>query len=176
MNVSYKGITKSVPPGVQAKLDRKFQKLSKLLEKRGERQAHVVVTEQRNRMKAEVTIQFHDHQLVGIATETELFTALSEAMAKIEAQAVKQRDKWREKTRRHAPPKGLAGIAASSEVEPAQRIYRAKKVSKPITLEEAVLALDGKKKLPYVAFNDVTTGSLSVLVRRDDGHLDLIEG
>jgi len=39
MNVSYKGMKQELPPRMQSKLDAKFAKLSKLLEKRGEKEA-----------------------------------------------------------------------------------------------------------------------------------------
>src|SRR5271168_4691292 len=100
MNVSYKGIQKALAPKLQEKLDAKFGKLSKLLEQRGPKEAHVVVASERGRQKAEVTMQFYGHPLVGMASDTDVFTAVWEALDKLEAQAVKQRSKWREKQRR----------------------------------------------------------------------------
>jgi putative sigma-54 modulation protein len=181
MNVSYKGLKTALPAPIQARLDRKFAKLSKLLEKRGEREAHVVVTAQKGLHRAEITIQFYDHQLVGLATHADPFLALSEAIQKIEAQAVKQREKWREKGRRGASPKtaaaSLAGVSASSDQEKAQRVYRVRGgAGKPVTLDEAMIQIDGKKKLPYVSYVDAESGKTSVLIRRADGHFDLIEG
>ena len=64
MNVTYKGVPQTLSPKVQAKIDSKFGKLSKLLEKRGEREAHVIVKEERGKIQAEITVQFYDHQLV----------------------------------------------------------------------------------------------------------------
>jgi ribosomal subunit interface protein len=79
MNVSYKGIKQELAPRIQTKIDAKFAKLSKLLEQRGEREAHVVVTQERHLYHAEVTVQFYDHQLVAIESDGELFTALNAA-------------------------------------------------------------------------------------------------
>ncbi len=95
MKVSYKGIKQELPAKLQSKLDTKFGKLSKLLEKRGELEAHVVVTTVRHLHKAEVTIQFYEHQLVGIGSDADLFMALSEALEKLETQAVKNRSTLR---------------------------------------------------------------------------------
>src|SRR4051812_37903702 len=103
MNVSYRGIKQELPPKIQAKLGAKFAKISKLLEKRGEKEAHVIVTTERHLNHAEITVQFYDHQLVGIGSDADLFTALSEALEKLEGQALKARDKWREKNRRDSP-------------------------------------------------------------------------
>src|ERR1700719_164930 len=100
MKISYKGMHGELPSKLQEKLDTKFAKLSKMVEQRGEKEAHVVVTSERHLHNAEITMQFHDHQLVGIGSDADLFTALSEALEKLEKQAVKLRAKWREKTRR----------------------------------------------------------------------------
>src|SRR5208282_1010749 len=44
MNVIYRGIGKELSPKMQEKLSAKFAKISKLVEKRGEKEAHVVVS------------------------------------------------------------------------------------------------------------------------------------
>ena len=184
MNVSYNGIKQQLSPPMQKKLDAKFAKLSRLLEQRGERAAHVVVRQERHAHHAEVTIQFYDHQLVGIGTDQDLFTALTAALAKLEAQAVKQRDKWREKHRREGRPAadgasaasaaGTKGRSAPNGGAPVPRVFRVKdERRKPITLDEALLLID--KNRDYLVYRDAEKETLSVLVRRRDGHFDLIE-
>jgi putative sigma-54 modulation protein len=175
MNVSYKGLRQELPPKIRSKLDAKFAKLSRLLERRGEKEAHVVVREERHLKQAEITIQFYDHKLVGEGSEPDLFSALTAALAKLEAQAVKQRGKWRERRRRDAPafsegaPGGRPGPSASKP-----RVFRvAHEPRKPITLEEAMLLLDNHRD--YLVYRDATSERLAVLVRRRDGHFDLIE-
>src|ERR1700694_3504142 len=105
MKITYTGRNADLPPKLQEKLDTKFAKLSKMLEQRGEKEAHVVVTSERHLHNAEITMQFYDHQLVGLGSDGDLFTALAEALKKRKKQAVKQRAKWREKARRSDPPK-----------------------------------------------------------------------
>ena len=140
MQVSYTGIQENLPPKLQSKLDAKFAKLSKLLDSRGEHKAHVIVSQQKRSVKAEVTVQFYDHQFVGIGTHTDTFTALSMALEKIDTQAVRQRDKWREKHRRN----GAAPVTAqASEAPPEPRVYRVSLGRrKPITLDEAMLEFE----------------------------------
>ena len=177
MNVSYKGVQQNLPAKVQAKVDTKFAKLSKLLEQRGEREAHVIVREQRGNMYAEVTIRFYDHQLVAEGKGADLFTALSIALEKLEQQAVKQRDKWREKHRRQAPlpiDGKMAPPPAKATKAVSPRVYRiTQELRKPITLEEAVLMMDRKRL--YMVYRDSSSERVSVLIRRADGHFDLIE-
>jgi putative sigma-54 modulation protein len=183
MNVSYKGMKQELPPKIQSKLDAKFAKLSKLLEKRGEKEAHVVVTNERHLHQAEVTIQFYDHQLVGVGSDGDLFKALSEALERLETQAVKQRTKWREKHRKDTPAKGEGGETTPEQPEAKRpdgkirkRVFRVNHQGerKPMTLEEALIEID--KDQDYLVYRDADKECLSVLVRRRDGHFDLIEG
>ena len=174
MNVSYKGMKQELAPKIQTKLDAKFAKLSKLLEQRGEREAHVIVTNERHLVRAEITIQFYDHQLAAEASDGDLFTALSEALLKLEKQAVKQRGKWRTTHRREAPPATPEPKEAAAPAT-AKRVYRVNhhERRKPITLEEALLLMD--KDRDYLAYRDADKERVSVLVRRRDGNFDLIE-
>jgi putative sigma-54 modulation protein len=183
MNVSYRGIKKELSPKLQEHLDAKFSKISKLLEKRGEKEAHVVVTSSNRMHKAEITMQFYGHPLVGTASDGDLFTAMNGALDKLDKQAVKNVAKYRAKKRRAAPPKqsangagALAGVMASSDGgEIAQKVFRVNHHDerKPMTLEEALLEMD--KDHDYVVYRDADHACVSVLVRRRDGHFDLIE-
>ncbi|HEY4363304.1 MAG TPA: ribosome-associated translation inhibitor RaiA [Bryobacteraceae bacterium] len=186
MNVSYKGMKQELPPKIQAKLDAKFGKLSKLLEKRGPKGAHVIVTSVRHLNKAEITVQFYDHQLVAEASDTDLATAIINAADKLASQAVKNRDKWQERrkekpaAKREAAPKKSAKAAPAAPApdarKGAQKIFRVNhhKQNKPMTLEEAMLEMDKSKD--YLVYQDSEKGRTSMLVRRRDGHFDLIEG
>jgi putative sigma-54 modulation protein len=191
MKVSYRGMQKTLPPKFQTKLDAKFSKLSKLLERRGEKEAHVVITSERHIHKSEVTIQFYDHQLVGLGADQDLFTSMSQALDKLETQAVKTRNKWREKRRdpqesaAEAPPdkpaaKAAAKIAPKPGLNQSRRQARVFTVNhhdsrKPMTLEEALIELETDAALGYLVYRDADKECVSVLVRRKDGHFDLIE-
>jgi|SRR5579862_720213 len=179
MKVSYRGAEGEFPPKLQEKLDAKFSKLSKLLERRGEKEAHVIITNERHLHKAEITIQFYDHQLVGIGADGDLFKAMSDAIEKLEKQAVKQRSKWREKKRRSDAPEPPAEPAAPAHTEAAdsRRVFRINhhQQRKPMTLEEALLELESESGRDYLVYRDADRECVSVLVRRRDGHFDLIE-
>jgi putative sigma-54 modulation protein len=196
MKISYRGITQKLPANLQEKLDTKFGKLSKLLEKRGEKEAHVVLTMERHLHHAEITLQFYDHQLVGEGADTDLYTAMSTALDKLGTQAVKQRGRWREKARRHngtgrkreeaveaAPAKSAVGKGAkptAAAVKPienasARRVFRVNHLNrrKPMTLDEAMMEMESGRE--YMVYRDSDRECVSVLVRRRDGNFDLIE-
>ena len=203
MNVSYTGMQKALAPKLQNKVDAKFAKLSKLVERKGPKEARVVVNLERHLHNAEITMQFYGHPLVGLASDADLFTALWDALEKLEAQAVKQRAKWREKLRRpEAPPepvvirtKGaktvrdnaagktrnseeLVGVVSGSDGKFSRNGVRVFRVNhhdehKPMTLDEAVLEMDPGRD--YMVYQDTGRRGVSILVRRKDGHFDLIE-
>ncbi|HLW76139.1 MAG TPA: HPF/RaiA family ribosome-associated protein [Bryobacteraceae bacterium] len=181
MKVSYRGVQQELPVKFQNKIDARFGKIARLLERRGEKEAHVMVTAERHLHHAEITLPFYDHQLIGIGADADLFTALMTALEMLEKQALKQREKWREKARRNgaghqeeaaetAPP-----AAKSVKPTPPQRVNRVtvKNRNKPMTLEEAMMEMENGRD--YFVYRDVGNECLSVLVRRRDGNIDLIE-
>ena len=202
MKVSYKGIKSGLPAILQDKLDAKFARLSKLVDGRGEKQAHVVVTSERYLHKAEITLRVHNHQLVGIGSDSDVFKAICAALARIEKQAAKEGAKWRG-TMRHSdsikvvgakdiepaaskPPSiskavrakaaaGKNGHARRNVTSPDARVFRPDQHerSKPITLEEAMLEMEDGRD--YVAYRDAEKQVVCMLIRRRDGHYDLIE-
>jgi putative sigma-54 modulation protein len=202
MKVSYTGIKSGLPAKLQEKLDIKFAKLSKLVDGRGEKQAHVVVTSERFLHKAEISMHVHNHQLVGIGSDSDVFKAISAALNRIEKQAAKEGAKWRGTLHRSdsikvvgakdavpaaskvavhrkiAPGKAATGsngqarrTAASGET----RVFRPNhhERGKPITLEEALLEMEDGRD--YVAYRDAEKQVVCMLIRRRDGHYDLIE-
>ncbi len=179
MKVSYRGVQEALSPKLQEKLDAKFSKLSKLLEKRGEKEAHVMVTKERHQINAEITLQFYDHQLVGLGSDGDLFNAMSGALEKLEKQAVKTRTKWREKARRQDIAVPVDKPAAVNGKAPAKvskgRVNRVQHLnrSKPMTLDEAVMQMEDGRE--YVVYQDSDRECLSVLVRTRNGNFDLIE-
>jgi putative sigma-54 modulation protein len=151
----------------------------------------VVITAERHLHKTEVTIPFYDHQLIGLGADADLFTSMSQALDKLEKQAVKTRDKWREKRRDTPDADGEAPAISPSQkatakpnAKPARkeaardvRIFPVNHHDrrKPMTLEEAVIELQSDASLTYMVYRDADKQCVSVLVRRQDGHFDLIE-
>jgi putative sigma-54 modulation protein len=183
MKVTYRGVHNEIPPELQEKLDAKFAKLSKLLEQRGEKEAHVMVTNERHLHHAEITLHFYDHQLVSEGSAADLFTSITLALDKLDKQAIKQRSKWRENQRRVNGAENGSKFPAE-EAPPAPPESRADKTPrvflvnhhddrKPMTLEEALLEIGANQE--YLVYRDADKECVSVLVRRRDGNFDLIE-
>jgi len=194
MKLIYSGKTKEFTPELEKKVTNKLAKLSKFIEQRGEREAHVVHQVERHLHKVVIEVNFYDHTLIGEGLDAELDTALCHAVEKLETQTVKLRNRWRD-THRDAkgvrlaketpddnfirgediPPQKPAKNGKSNGAGSRPKIFRVdyEEDRKPMTLEEAVLEMENG--LPYVVYRDSDRNCLSVLVRRADGNYDLIE-
>lgn len=179
MKITYTGRQVELAPAQLKKLESQFSKIGKLLDGRREVEAHVILSLERHLHHAEVTINYYGHQLAGLGSSADLFTAIHGAAEKLGKQAVKAREKWRDtkRTPRKAnAPAEPAPAAAEAEPEKEQRVYRVNhhEKRKPMTLDEALLEMD--KDRDYLVYRDADRDRISVLVRRRDGNFDLIEG
>ena len=176
MKITYTGRQVELAPAQLKKLEARFAKVGKLLDGRRECEAHVILSLERHLHQAEVTVNYFNHQLVGLGSGADLFNAIHSAIEKLEKQALKQRTKWRDtkRTPRKTAEQGETATAAEPETE--GRVYRVNhhQKRKPMTLEEAVLEMD--KSRDYLVYRDAETDRISVLVRRRDGNFDLVEG
>lgn len=201
MKIAYTGRQVELAPAQLKKLEARFAKIGKLLDGRRECEGHVILSLERHLHKAEVTVNYFGHQLAVAGSSADLFTAIHSAAEKLEKQAIKAREKWRDTKRapRKAPAAEPPAAAARSEAkpkskpepkakpksrpkaepepegEPEKLIYHVNQHDrrKPMTLDEAVLELDATKD--YVVYRDAGTDRVSVLLRRRDGHFDLVE-
>jgi len=180
MKITYTGRQVELAPAQLKKLEARFAKVGKLLDGREERDAHVVLSLERKTHKAEATINYYGQQLVGLGSSADLFTAINEATEKLEKQSLKARAKWRDSKRTPRKPASEAetekAVPAEAAGEPSQQIHKVKPAAKhkPMTVEEAVIEMDATKN--YLVYRDAQTDKISVLLRRKDGHFDLVEG
>ncbi|MFB3777328.1 MAG: HPF/RaiA family ribosome-associated protein [Bryobacteraceae bacterium] len=180
MRLTFTGRQEVFTPAQTKKLEAKMAKLARLMDSRGgERDARVVFTSERHLRHAEITVNVLDHPMVGEATEGDEFTALFQAVERLEKQVLKLRAKKRDTKRESKQTWEKAG--EFPEAEPGfeqasgKRIFRVNEHAgrKPMTLEEAVLELDDNRD--YIVYIDAETERVSVLLRRRDGNLDLVE-
>ena len=196
MKVIYSGKTKDFTPEMEKKIQAKLAKLGKMIEQRGEKSAQVLHRQERHLHKIEIRSNFYDHALLGTGEDADLMTAVCEAIEKLEKQIVKLRNRWRDTHRdvkvMRAQKESAAEMAPVREVAAAAPPKRTAKANgngtnanprvfrvapdgdaKPMTLEEAILVM--RRDLDYLVYRDQDRSSLSVLLRRRDGHFDLIE-
>lgn len=178
MKITYTGRQVELAPGQLKKIEAQFLKVGKLLDGREEKEAHVVLSLERHLHQAEVTVNYHNHQLVGIGSNADMITAIHSAIEKLEKQSIKVRAKWRDTKRaprKEAAPAPQEPAAEPEQQEPQRHVNRINhhERRKPMTMEEALLQLE--KGGDYIVYRDAETSRVAVLVRRRDGNFDLIE-
>lgn len=191
MKVTYTGKTKDFTPQIEKKVEEKLAKLAKMIEQRGEKEAHVCHRQERHLHKVDIKTMFYDHTLLGVGEDADIMMAVCQAIEKLEKQIVKLRSRWRDT---HRDPKttraqkesleetasteaaGISDGAALVNGKAARpKVYRVNYDDdhKPMTLEEAMLEMESNTD--YFVYRDLDRSRLSVLLRRRDGHFDLIE-
>jgi putative sigma-54 modulation protein len=185
MRITYTGRQVELAPAQLRKLEAQCVKLGKMLDgSKSECEARIVLSHERHLHKAEVTVKYHDHSMVGFADDSDLFTAIHGAIEKLEKQAIKVRAKWRESKRTPRKESVAAEPAAKLVAPPAGRNHRNgartqvhhvndQEQRRSMTLEEAIAEIAPDQD--YFTFLDPKTGAVNVLVRRRNGHLDLVE-
>jgi len=153
--------------------------------------AQVVVTREKTRFQAEVTLHARgEHFLHGEATGRDAQTALNAAIDKVERQVLKLKSKWTERKRQGISPakaaaatpqrvRGAAAFGTGLEQRDngggQMRIIRARRYEvKPMSVDEAAMEVaDGRDA--FLVFRNSSTEEINVLFRRADGNLGLIE-
>jgi putative sigma-54 modulation protein len=193
MKIIYSGKTRDFTPDLEERVSAKLNKLSKFVERRGEREVHLTHQVERHLHKIKLSMNFYDHGLVGEGADADLPTAVNHAIDKLEKQLLEARTRWRDthrdaKTVRSSKEEWETNNVAGTSlpVERGQKnaangqnrkpkVFRVNYTEdrKPMTLEEAMLELE--KDGDYCVYRDSSRNCLSVLVRRADGNFDLIE-
>jgi putative sigma-54 modulation protein len=179
-------ITATLRSLVEERLGRALRPLNE-----GAVSAQVVVTREKSQFHAEVTLHVRgEHFLHGEATGRDAQLSLNAAVDKIDRQVQKLKGKRTERTRHGVSPakeasaaprtrRGAAmfgtGLADRDNGAGQVRIIRARRYEvKPMSVDEAALEVrDGRDA--FVVFRNATTDKITVLFRRADGHLGLIE-
>jgi putative sigma-54 modulation protein len=193
MKIIYSGRPADLLPKEKTKLEGKLGKVAKIIERRGEKEVHIILSQERHLHKVEITMLVYDQSMAGAGSDGDLATAIASAIEKLEKQILKLRTKRRDTRRRQsakkpdaaaetpvAPEKGKAAKSAVktktvASAKSSPKVFRVNHQdgSKPMTLDEAKLEMmDGHD---YLVYRDAKTDKLCTLLRRGDGHLDLIE-
>lgn len=175
MRISYTGRQMEITPDLRDFTEKRLQKLSRLLRDRLD--VHVVLTAEKHRRAAEITLKFRDHVLVALEETSEAQESIGRALVKLERQALRFFEKRRSRKRRHRPTSSIRMnvLARSRQNHRALEVLRTERIPiEPLTVEDAVVA-DDLKERGVVVFRNPETGRVNVLYRRADGNLSLIE-
>jgi putative sigma-54 modulation protein len=199
MNVEYTGRQYEITPTIRKEVETGLAKIRKILGDKFE--TKVILTVEKHRHKAEITISPRNGPLVGLAQAGDMTSAISEALEHLQKQAVKYKTRWRSKKRHEQKnqAKKWNGKAAPAEIQTAVGLTEATAVAvvvhkfpavakstevhlvhsddsvamRPMTLEEAIKEVHFRDRDVFV-FRD-PKGKIMVLHRNREGKLELIE-
>jgi putative sigma-54 modulation protein len=97
------------------------------------------------------------------------------ATEKIEQQAQRLKGKWDGRKRMGAGSRVVPAAAEEAAAAGPRRIVRATRYAvKPMSVDDAALRVDGGAEA-FIVFRNAETDAVSILYRRKDGNLGLIE-
>jgi putative sigma-54 modulation protein len=197
MNVEYTGRQFEITPAIRKEVESGLAKLRKILGDKFE--TKVILTVEKHRHKAEITITPRNGPLVGLAQATDMKQAVSEALEHLEKQAVKHKTRLISKKRKsHKKWNGEAkpeqedlqtAVGLSEKTAVPVVVHKYPAVAKttevhlthsseavamrPMTLEEAIKECHFRDRDVFV-FRD-PKGKVMVLHRTREGKMELIE-
>lgn len=192
MNITYTGRLGDLSPEQSKKLQEHYDKLSKMIGDRGDKNAHVMLDQENHGHDAEITVNFLHQSFTAHGNGTDQYAALTNALQRLERQIQRLRDRKRDTARESAykvkvitplpAPEAVGTVTTMAEAKPAANGSRDGRVfvvtdhddRKPMSMEEALAIIDDV--LPYISYRDAQTDRVNVLIRRPDGDFDLIEG
>jgi putative sigma-54 modulation protein len=136
--------------------------------------AQVILTKEKYRHQTEIVIHTRgDHILRGNGEGTAWPLSVREAAGKIEQQAQTLKGKWNGRRRKSAGTRIARTPRSETFLTP--RVVRATRYAvKPMSVDDAALRVDGGGET-FVVFRNAETDAVSILYRRKDGNLGLIE-
>ncbi len=154
----------------------RLNRLDKFIDTAGE--AHVVLSVEKFRHMADVTISFNGYNIKGAEETGDLYSAIDMVMDKLERQVKKYRGKIKKRKTGHKEESiryTMDVISTEGEEEDSLKIVETQNESaKPMDVEEAVMQLD-LTGLDFLVFKNSTTQQINVIYRRKDGHFGLIQ-
>ncbi len=197
MTVEYFGKQYDITPAVKDEVESGLTKLTKIL---GENiKSKVILTVEKHRNIAEITVKRRRGHLVGLAEATDMVVAVNQALEHIETQVLRHNGRRRNTHRKPKDKSWQGPVEAETETQVVVGANAATAVPvvvhkfpsiartteahlvksndaiamRPMTVEEAVKECEFRDRDVFV-FRD-PKGKVKVLHRRKDGKIELIE-
>lgn len=197
MNVEYVGRQYEVTPAIRDEVESGLGKLTKIL---GENfKSKVILTVEKHRNIAEITVKRRRGHLVGLAEATDMLVAVNQAIEHIETQVLKHNGRRRATHRKakdktwkapvEAEAEGQITVGATAATAVPVVVHKFPSIARtteahlvrsqdsvamrPMTVEEAVKECEFRDREVFI-FRD-GKGRINVLHRRKDGKIELIE-
>lgn len=191
MRLEFTGRHIEVTPALKEHARSHFEKIEDLFAGKNPK-VHVIIEVERGRHRAEAVVNWRNDTLTATATNSDMYRSLSLVVGKIEKQARRLKEKVIDRAhkakktalvaaRRSAGKQSTARKVSAPAPAPAPaaangpRIVRTKRYNvKQLTPDEAAKQL-AKDRSGFVLFRDRNSDNLSLMFKRTDGDLGLIE-
>ncbi|MCI0415393.1 ribosome-associated translation inhibitor RaiA [bacterium] len=171
MNIAYTtrgfDLTDQIQKHTQSKL-RKIVSLDELLD------VSLTLEYFRHRYKAELLVHNRNAIFTAIEQTSDVFKSINAVIEKIQKQLKRHKEKLRGR-KRLARPRTTKMTENMAETTKTPRVIRARKQDiKPMSQEEAMMKLERRNE-PFVIFRNINSDKITVLYRRKDGNVGLID-
>ncbi|MBI5191122.1 MAG: ribosome-associated translation inhibitor RaiA [Nitrospirae bacterium] len=173
MNITVNGRHMEITDALRSYATEKVAKLDKYLPSGAE--AVVTFNVEKYRHKAEVQIKVNGI-VIQAQEETEgMYASIDQVLDKLERQVKKYKEKLKNHKVKGEEKAAAAAAEPESDLDRIPEIIKTKKFDmKPMTSDEAVMQMELLDK-DFFVFSNVATGALSVIYKRRDGNVGLIE-
>jgi putative sigma-54 modulation protein len=187
MRLELTGRHLAVTPALRRLVERRLAHVTRMLNDSA-LSAQVVLTKEKTRIRVDATLHARgEHIFHGEAMGRDMQAALAAAVEKLDHQVQKLKGKWQKRKRHGAKSsrtvvaatsperRGAGALLAAGPGHRTPRIIRSRRYAvKPMTIEDAVAEIgDGNDGV--IVFRNAATDAVTVLFRRTDGNIGLIE-
>src|SRR5688572_221246 len=174
MRVDITGRQVDITSGLRQLIGKRLAKLERVLNDSAV-SATVILSKEKYRHIAEIVVHAKgDHTLSGIGSCNASPLPVRQAGVKVEHQAEKLKSKWTESKRRRGGTRA-ANVQAAPRAAAPRIIVRATRYAvKPMSIEDAALRVESGPDT-FVVFRNAESDAVSIVYRRKDGSLGLIE-
>lgn len=173
MKLEFTGRQTDIPEAARKLAERKLARIARLLT--GATRAHIVVSAEGHRRIVEITVYSRRLTLSALEESNDIALSLATAILKLERQVEKHRGRL-ESRRNEATARGTVSHRRPAEEAAKSRgaVRRRAVVAPEMTMGMARAAVEEQGE-NMVVYRDAKTDRLSVLYRRKDGKVGLIE-
>jgi putative sigma-54 modulation protein len=196
MRLELTGRHVTITPTIRRLVDQQLKHVLRMLNDHAV-SGQIVFTKEKSRVHCDATIHARGEKFLhGEASGKDVEAALAAAVDKIDRQAQRVKGKWTEGKRRgisaakaasaaprperggrgfgEAPARGGGGAGSAGD-DGELRIIRARRYAvKPMTIDEAAMEVEEAENA-FLVFRNAVNDAITVLFRRPDGNLGLIE-
>ena len=185
MRIDITGRHVDVTPALRQLVERRLSRVERLLNDSAV-SATAILTLEKYRHRTEIIVHARgDKMLRGLGEGNAWNLSIRQATEKVEQQAKKVKGKWTERKRSDTPRRtaraGGDGTGRGARAEAAEReavaprvIRAARYAVKPMSVEDAALRMEETAEA-FIVFRNPESESVSIVYRRKDGNLGLIE-